>query len=295
MADVAGSVDAGNPEPVTAPVSEPVAAPVVEAAAVPVVETSWIDSVQDPDLKGWAEKKGLNNGSFENVLGSYHNLEKMFGADKAGHTFTLPGPDATPEEMGAFYTKLGRPDAPEGYEVAVPDGSQPDFANWAQGVFHDAGLSKAQADKVTAEWGNYVGTTTQSNTEAQELAATNATNELKQKWGAAYETRVKTVDSTAVNLGMTSDELTALNAALGGTRAMEFVYNMGAQLGDHAMEDGDSVNTNAMTPEGAKTALNELMGSKDFQEAWHVKSHPNHRAMVEKKAQLSRMIAGGAV
>lgn len=290
MSDVAGSVDAGNPtpsEPVT-PI-EPTTAP---EGAVAAPDTPWIDSVGDADLKGWAEKKGLQNGTFENVLGSYHNLEKMMGADKAGRTVTLLNEGATPEEVNDFYTKLGRPEEPTGYEIPVPDGATPEFADWAQGVFHDAGLSKAQSDKVATAWAEYVGGKQQETTDIQEIAVTDATNALKKEWGAAYDANVGLVDRAALKLGMTDDQLSALSQSMGGPAAMKFVHGLAMQMGDHGVDEGDSVNTGAMTPQAAQNELDTLMGSKEFQEAWLDRGHPNHRNVVERKAQLARMMTG---
>jgi len=299
MSEVAGSVDAGNPtptEPVAAP-AEPSAAPAVTTPAEPAApqatpETPWIDTVGDADLKGWAEKKGLQNGSFENVLGSYHNLEKMMGADKAGRTVTLLNEGATPEEVNEFYTKLGRPEEATGYGIAVPEGGDPNFAAWAQDTFHSAGLSKAQSDAVTAAWAEFVGNKTQQSTEAAEIAVTDATNALKKEWGAAYDANVKMVDQAAAKLGMSEDQLTALNQSMGGAAAMKFVHNLATQIGDHGVDEGDSVNSGVMTPQDAQNELDALMGSKEFQEAWLDRSHPNHRNMVERKAQLARMMTG---
>ena len=86
MAEEAGSVEAGNPGEANAPSGE-TSADVNAVAGSPLATettTGWIEGVQDPTTKAWAEAKGLQNGSFENVLGSYHNLEKMVGADRAG-------------------------------------------------------------------------------------------------------------------------------------------------------------------------------------------------------------------
>lgn len=83
-----------------------------EARAPAEPPANWRDSLDD-DLKGWAEK-------FESpaaALKSYRELEK-----RMGRSVTLPGKDATPEEVQAFRKKaLGVPDAPTDYKFELPD------------------------------------------------------------------------------------------------------------------------------------------------------------------------------
>ena len=279
MVDVDGSVDAGNPEPTVAPVA-PVAPLNLDLA-----------SIQNENLRGWAETKGFQNGTTENVLNSYRNLEKLFGADKAGHTIMLPTDDTTPVQHSEFFTKLGRPEEAVGYELKPAEGEDTKFAEWAGATFHKAGLSKVQATAIASAWAEFSGAHIQTSKDDAEIATTNATAALKKEWGAAFDQKVAKIDQTAAALGMTDDQLTGLRTAMGSVEAMKFVDSLGAQIGDDVIESGEGQVTGLMTPAAARAALDVLTGNKEFNEAWLDKMHPNHKNVVARKSELSRMIS----
>ncbi|MEO2141049.1 MAG: hypothetical protein ABGX63_02590 [bacterium] len=278
----------------TPPAEAPPAEAPPAAETPPAAPAPWIDGITDADTRSWAESKGLEKGSFENVLGSYRNLEKLMGADKAGNTFLLPGDDATPEQMGEHYTRLGRPEKAEGYGLAAPEGESPDFSNWASGVFHEAGLSAKQAAFIAEKWDTYVGDTNTARTTADTTAQTDSLAELKTHWGAAFDQNMAQMDKTAENLGMNEQQLVGLRNSMGGAAAAKFIHGLGAQLGEDTMDVGDAVTGGILTPDQAREALVQLNSNEEFMTAWLNKSHIGHKAAVEKKAGLARMVAGQA-
>jgi hypothetical protein len=294
MAEEAGSVDAGNPAPEGTPAGE---APAPEAAtpeAAPAAgPNEWVSGIEDEGLRGWVESKGLNNGSVENVLKSYQNLEKVFGADKAGRTVVLPGPDADETAMGEFYTKLGRPEKPDGYELPVPDGDDGRMSEWAKGVFHEAGLSDKQATAISEKWNAYVGGMQGQASEAEAARGDEAEAALRREWGAAYDQKVAQVDNAAVKLGMNEEQLAGLRSSMGPADAMKFVANLAEQMGEASFDnDGVSENNNMMTPARAQEELAKLNMDKEFMDAWLNRTHPSHNWAVERKQNLSKMAAG---
>jgi hypothetical protein len=90
------------------------------------------------------------------LIGSYASLERMIAAKGV----IKPGADATPEQRDAYFNALGRPAKPEDYAITMPEkvGDKPfpkelwngKLAEGAAKVFHAAGLTKEQADAVTA-------------------------------------------------------------------------------------------------------------------------------------------------
>ena len=285
MAEEAGSVEAGNPAEANAPSGD------TSVTSTPQT-TPWIDNVQNPEVRTWAESKGLHNGTFENVLGSYHNLEKLMGADKAGRTITLLGDDATPEQQNDFYTKLGRPSDAKEYGLVPAEGHDSSFADWAGGVFHEAGLTTKQSQLLAEKWGAYTTQITQDSVDTETLSRDEAVTSLKKEWGAAYDMKVAGIDVAASKLGLTGEHLTALHSAMGPVEAMKFVDSLNTKIGDHEWDGGESISPNHKTPEQARVELSELSMNKEFMDAWLEKTHPGHNAAVEKKAGLSRMASG---
>lgn len=295
MAEETGSVDAGNPAPEASATPAETSAP--EAAPAPgrtpdAPNTDWIGGVPDGDVKDWAISKGLQNGSYANVLGSYRNLESMMGADKAGRTVVLLGDDATPEQRNEFYTKLGRPETAADYGLAPPAGEDGAFAEWASNTFHGAGLTDKQAKIISESWESYRGTTEKATNTAAEVSRNDAIAQLKTDWGAAYEQKIAGIDVAATKLGFTLENLEGLRSSMGPVAAMKFIDNLNSKMGDHNFDTGESVVSNEKTPDQAKTELNELSMNKEFMDAWLDKQHPGHNAAVNKKSALARQATG---
>ena len=97
-------------------------------------QTSWYgDSYKDVVAKkGWK--------SPDDALKSYSELEKSMG-----NRVRIPAPDAKPEELRAFYSKIGVPESVEGYEIdEIPEGSFRDesIENHIKQIALDSGISK---------------------------------------------------------------------------------------------------------------------------------------------------------
>jgi hypothetical protein len=286
MSDENGSVEAGNPVSEAAP--EPTPAPEAQPAA-PEAAAPFYSGFQNEELRGFVENKGVKEP--EQLASMYHNLEKMMGADKAGRTVVLPGPDADEAALGEFYGKLGRPEAPDGYELPVPDGDDGKMAEWAQGVFHEAGLTAKQAALVSEKWNARVGEMVNGQQAEAQQTAEQAEAELKKEWGAAYDQKVAGVENAAVALGMSENELLGLRASMGPAAAMKFVDSLAGKLGEDTVENGEPMD-GALTPAGANEALARLGTDRDFMAAWMDKNHPSHKWAVEHKSKLARQAAG---
>ncbi len=287
MAEDNGSADAGNPE------SEANNGGVDSGAAVPASSTgSILDSIKDESLRTYAEGKGFHRAGFEGVVKSYSHLEKIMSADKAGRTVVLLGDDPTPEEVDGFYSRLGRPQDPKGYEIKAPEGDDGKFAEWAAGTFHAAGLSQKQAVQVVEAWEQYAGGVREEQATQAHVSAVDAEAALKKEWGAAYDANVKAVNQAAAGLGMTDEQLSGLRSAMGPVEAMKFVHSFHAKIGDDIMDSGEARDTNVMTPAQARQELGELTMKQEFMDAWLNKNHPGHAAAVAKKASLAQMING---
>ena len=295
MAEETGSADAGNPADATAPSGE-TSADVTAVPGSPLKtppEGGWIEGVQDPATKAWAEAKGLQNGSFENVLGSYHNLEKMVGADRAGRTITLLGDDASPEERDAYFNKLGRPESAAQYSVALPEGVTDDTRlNMMRNKAHELGISDAQFSGLAEADAAYISATVQGVSDKAVISAADAEAQLRTEWGAAFDLKVAGIDVAAHKLGMSDDQLNGLREAMGPVDAMKFVDNLNTKIGDHSFDEGEKIIPGHKTPGQAREELDNLSLNKEFMDAWMDGAHPGHKAAVEKKASLARLISG---
>jgi len=73
---------------------------------------------------------------------------------------------------------------------------------------------------------------------------------------------------------------------------MKFVDGLNTKIGDHSYDEGEKIIPGHRTPAQAKQELADLTMNKEFQDAWMDRQHPGHKAAVEKKAALARLVTG---
>jgi hypothetical protein len=111
----------------------------------------WYSEASKPlvEAKGWK--------TADEAIGAYTNLEKLIGADRAGRTIVKPKDDKDAEGIKAYRAALGVPDSPDKYELPAPSGDGGgDLAKAASQWFHEAGIPREAAHKVTAAWNAHI-------------------------------------------------------------------------------------------------------------------------------------------
>lgn len=95
------------------------------------------------DLKALPAGPEGYNALFKKLDGAQTLIGKKTGIPEAG---------APPEEWEKFHAML-RPSNADEYEIAQAEGQDPEMVKAVKGMFHEAGLSKAQASKLLAKFG----------------------------------------------------------------------------------------------------------------------------------------------
>lgn len=255
-----------------APVAPTAQAPVdtgavsTTASREPVAAPAGFDWAKGADelTSGYIQNKGWDNPL--KAVESYRNLEKLLGADKAGNAVIIPKAEADAKEWNAVFDRLGRPSAPDGYKVQMPEGGDPEFHKASLGKFHELGLTQKQGETLMG-WYNQTVQDQMQKMEAQRVEAFNAEEaQIKQEWGAAYTQNLAAAQSAARGLGLNADTIDALSSAMGHKATMNLLAQIGSKLGEDKFVSGD-LNTsfgNAMTPAQAKSQIQSLMSDKDF-------------------------------
>lgn len=117
----------------------------------------------------------------KSVAKSYLELERRLGS-----SISVPGENAKPEEIRAFYSKLGVPEKPEGYELKTPseaDGWSKTVEAQARERFLKAGLTPRQAQEMIDLHVEFVEQGAQSLNEG----AKQAEAQLKSEWGSGFK------------------------------------------------------------------------------------------------------------
>lgn len=150
------------------------------------------------DNREWLAKSGFK--SVDDVVKSAYEQSKLLG-----NAVRVPGKDAKPEEVEAFYEKLGRPKTADEYDFRPPESLPENLpydgerAKSFAGLAHKIGLSKAQAAAVH-DWAvenavnDFNGYSAQS-AEERTTVAKAETAKLEKLWGPLDG------DAMRVNLG----------------------------------------------------------------------------------------------
>lgn len=247
--------------PAAAQTSVAVAPP---AAAAPTSAIPWLGEGIDDLTAGYVQNKGWKGAP--DVVESYKNLEKMLGADRAGNTVILPKDGASPEEVGKFYDRLGRPADPTGYKLAVPDGAPKDFADGAAKFMHEQGLTQKQGEAL-GKWWNDQAAAAQSAHQQQKLDNFNNDEaSIRREQGAAHAQYVANAQAAVRGLGLDDASINKLQDALGHKGTMDLLARIGAKTGepDFATSGTQQGFSGALSPAAAKAKIQELTSDKGF-------------------------------
>lgn len=252
----------------------------VSSDAAPITqEVSWKDSLP-ADLK--TDKSLESIKDIASLAKSYIHAQRLVGVDK----IPIPNKHATPEDWQAVYSKLGRPDKPEGYKINFKEGTKVDDAtlNAFKSLSHKSGLLPNQAQAIVDFYNDL---TTKTNAELDNQAKagrTKAEQELKSEWGNAYDAKLQSAANTAVKYI--------------GADFAHLILSDGTKVGDHptfvkafasiAKDLGeDSVVQQSgpqyMTPKELDKQIAELQQPGS---AYWSSKHPNHRAAVQEVQEL---------
>ena len=146
-----------------------------------------------------------------------------------------PGENATPEEKAAYNKALGIPDKPEEYEFPKGEGVEhdPKMTEWAQKVFHQAGLSKESAAIVSQAWDGFIQGIAQEQQAAIEKAKTDADAAMKKEWGADYDKNLEFTKRGWKKFTDTEFDKFCDETGIGNNPALiKFVFKIGQAMGE---------------------------------------------------------------
>jgi hypothetical protein len=285
--------------PAAAAAAPGVTPPLAGAAAGSAPPTSSAAPAMPVDAwyKDWPEDLRPIGAKYKDAVElakGHANLQMAHGQLTGGKNIVaVPKDDATPEEVGAFYGKLGRPATAAEYKLPVPEGQPDTLAKAIAPAFHAAGLTQKQAEAVTAGWNEVVAkadTAVEASLKATsetELAAVRAT------WGQKFDTNIEAIRRLGNETGLAKkgeDGLTAfdkIERAIGTKAFLETFAKLGAPMMDDVakgMGGGDSGNYAVpMTPESAAAELK----SKGQDKEWMARLNRGDPATIAERDTLS--------
>ncbi len=230
---------------------------------------------------------------------SFIAAQELVGADR----IALPAPDAAADKWEAFYDRVGRPDTPDGYDLAPPDDLPEGFSysdeaadrfrEWA----HAAGLTPRQASQLHGAFVENVADTLHTLEAADAAAVAEADRAVREAWGGDYDRNLALAGRALDALGgaALADSLTAagLMDADGAVKdpVIAFAFaEAGKMLGEEIV--GGDGGTALPSAEAARRELETLKADGAHVAALTDESHPGHRAALEKRSRLFRLAYG---
>ena len=257
----------------------------VQPTAQPSPNSVWTAAF-DEDTSAYVSNKGWKEPS--DMLMSYRNLEKFAGGAK--NLLEMPPENATPEQLDAFYSKLGRPADPNEYGLKAPDGGDPAMVEWFKGTAHKLGLSAKQAQSLFTEFNGMSGSMQEKLQSQMAQESEKAIGTLKQEWGQAYDQMIGAGRRAATALGYDAGRLSAIEDKLGTAEMLRLFATLGSKMGEDSFAGERSEGGFGTTPAAAKQQLADLRLDKGFMDNY-LKGNPD---AVSKMKRLMEAAHAGA-
>jgi hypothetical protein len=214
--------------------------------------------------------------NFDGLLSQFVNQKKMLG--DRGSYVALPKDG---DEAGAneFYSKLGRPEAWDKYEIGKrADGS--DYSDVDKAfhkellpTLHKAGLTQKQLDAIRPAWDAVQAKALENSTVQAKAYAQEQLGGLQKEWGTDFDKNVTDAAAAIQHLG--GKELAAeLNIVKDGkatgdnAQLIRVFAKIGAQLREDGVLKGESPPGDGMGVDQAKQQIQKLEGDPEFKKIY---------------------------
>ena len=236
--------------------------------------------------EAYKDEKALQNfQDMDGFVKSYLHSQKLVGADK----IPIPNKYATDEDWNAVYTKLGKPESPDGYEYNLPkeakldDNSLKAFSAEA----HKLGLLPKQAQGIIKYYNDLAGASeTEANNKA-EAARTEAEKNLRKEFGSTYNDRItaaKKLATTTLGNEFLNNTILQDGSKLGDNPTVVKAFaDLAAQMSEDNIVKGDAPAYMSTKEINRQIAALQQPGS-----AYWDKKHPNHSDVVQEVQDLLR-------
>ena len=270
------------------------------AEVAPSETTDWRNDIPE-EIRG---HKSLETIADVGALAkSYVNAQSMIGADKVA----IPGKHATDDDWNEVYTRLGRPENPEGYQLennldeGIPADEQ--MLDWYRQTAHEIGLTPTQAQKLLDKYNGELGSRFDGDTgQADQLIAETET-ELRREYGQAFDDRMNNanaimlefgnVDNTDGEMMSAVSEIELADGRLLGDHPemIKMMVNIGEFITSKIGEDSlEGVKTsNAFSPADAQAKLEEIRAPSS---PYWDQRHPQHQFYVDESLKYQEMVNG---
>ena len=230
----------------------------------------------------------------ENLARSYVNAQKLIGADK------IPMPvNPSDEDLDRIYNRLGRPESPDGYQLA-PDGNivtedlVKDFADFS----HKLRLTPEQASGILDYYRSSVEQSAAGSEEQAQAFRQTTEESLKSEWGRAYDQKLNQAVNAAKEFS--NPEIFDLQLSDGSRLGdnPEFIKTF-AKIAEfrQTVTSEDTISENAqanvMTPKQAQAEIDAIMNNRSHA-YWDKTNIVGRQQAIQRVQELMGMVHGEA-
>lgn len=241
----------------------------------PFEAPAWLKGVPEELVK---EPSVKNLPDLQSLVKSYVSAQKMIGAEKV----VIPKKDATAEQWGEFYKKVGLPEAIDKYALTKDEKSpmeQAFFDSFKEAAFKN-GILPHQAQGLLSAFDNIAKTNTEKFAAEAKAQAENNITALKTEWGEAFGSKLEIIKETVDKFG--GDDLRAVlqNA---GLATNPVVAKALLQIGENLQEKAPK-GLESKTPGQVKSSIEEIMSDRNH--PYHNPEHIGHAQAVREVEAL---------
>lgn len=213
----------------------------------------------------------------EDLARSYKNLEGLVGRKRA-----MPDENAPDSEWDSFWRDMGRPEAPDKYELQPPadfpkEMYSPELEQGFRGLAHQAGLNQKQTAAIYNGFIKMQQEMIAQMVQSEARAKTETEQALRQEWGDQYDGRIADANAVIQKVGgndpQVAESLARKDPVWSHPALIRFLSNIGGAMKDSALYKGEADRTPALQEE-----VNRLMSS----EAYMTPGHKDRSATVAK-------------
>lgn len=248
----------------------------------PAPAASWENAVASlsPELRENPAMKNIE--SFEKLATEFVTQNALVGRDKV-----VRPKDDSPEEMGRFYSDLGRPDTHEGYDLG--DFAPPEGMPWDKdlqaGMMEDlweAGASNKMVNQTIRAFAERQKSYYDEAMQQMQTGRLESDAALKTEWGPSYEPNLEFA-KRAFNF-MFGEQANQMEwVQLGDGRQVgnhpDFLRGLaaaGKALHEHGLLGDKTTSVPVMTPDQAQSEIEELESDPEFGALLAGKKTQNH-------------------
>ena len=240
------------------------------------------------ELKGEPSLQSFD--SVDKLAKSYVHARKMIGADP-DQMLQLPKEDDA-EGWDSVYERLGRPNAPDGYDFELGDGEQSDEVADFKNVAHQLGLTNDQARNILGIYNQISQNDMAQEDEQFEQMNVEYLQNIQKEWGDDFNKNSELARRAFQNFA--SEELMDVMKETGLSNHPEMLKTF-ARIGQVLSEDNVLPGTRgaigSMTPVHAQESIDSKMADKEFRSAYLDGTHPNHDRAVQEMQRLHNALA----